>query len=379
MEKRDYIAFILENISIYGLNDIPEFHEDKIRPLLDALEESTLKIAAGFNKEILKHFLKKVSEGGAESLKSIIPKLEKLSQLTGPTGTLSYFTENQTRYVLSKLEQLSEEELTENKISLLGDEQLQKEFGGQTYSSYEALENQLASAEFYLKEMGYSEEEIKNKIDDIKKNPEKIDSIFCLPPKEIISLPPELQQREGGAEEKEMIDEKKKNEIISHHVESIQQEIGEQRRKQVEEILEKIKRIVKDRMSENQEKVFQQMHPDRLNRALKMLGDNKRNSRRLTLLLDWFTNSFLLSKIELKVEHWQVSSSARPGSTGVYTAGIEFSRYDNIIKDFSDSKLEKVVNISNKILLNPSKKALQKLGQDLIRATGFDEHLYFTD
>ncbi|MHA1689305.1 MAG: hypothetical protein ACTSUN_08220, partial [Promethearchaeota archaeon] len=219
---------------------------------------------------------------------------------------------------------------------------------------------------------------IKNKIDEIKKNPEKIDSIFSLPPKEIISLPPELQQGEGQAGEKEIIDEKKKNEIISHHIESIQQEIGEQRLKQVEESLEKIKRIVKDLMNENQIKVFRQMHPDRLNRAFKMFSENKRKKRRLTLLLDWFTNSFLLSKIELKVEHWQVSSSARYGSTGVYTAGIDFSRYDNIIKDFSDSKLEKVVNISNKILLNPSKKAIQKLGQDLIRATGFDEHLYFT-
>ncbi|MHA1689352.1 MAG: hypothetical protein ACTSUN_08460, partial [Promethearchaeota archaeon] len=166
MEKGDYIGFILENISIYGLNNIPEFHKDKIRPLLDDLKDTILKIAAGFNKEILKYFLKKLSEVGAESLKSKIPKLEKLSQLTGPTGTLSYFTANQIEYILSKLEQLSEEELTENKISLLGDEQLQKEFGGQVYSSREALENQLASAKFYLKEMGYSDEEIKNKIDE---------------------------------------------------------------------------------------------------------------------------------------------------------------------------------------------------------------------
>ena len=87
----------------------------------------------------------------------------------------------------------------------------------------------------------------------------------------------------------------------------------------------------------------------------------------------------MLSKIELKVEHWQVSSSAGHGDAGVFTAGIDFSRYDNVIKDFSDDKLTKIINIARKILQHPTKKAIQKLGQDLIAETGFDEHLYFTD
>ena len=95
--------------------------------------------------------------------------------------------------------------------------------------------------------------------------------------------------------------------------------------------------------------------------------------------LEWFFCSTLLSKIELKVEHWQVSSQAGHGTTGVYTAGIDFSRYDNIVRDFPDSKLTKVINVSRRILQNPTKNALQKLGQDLIAETGFDEHLYFTD
>ncbi len=72
-------------------------------------------------------------------------------------------------------------------------------------------------------------------------------------------------------------------------------------------------------------------------------------------------------------------SSADHSSAGVYTAGIDFSRYDNIIRDFNDAKLTKVVNICRRILQKPSKKAIQKLGQDLISETGFDEHLYFTD
>jgi hypothetical protein len=145
------------------------------------------------------------------------------------------------------------------------------------------------------------------------------------------------------------------------------------------EILEEIKSYAKDKLKKNHENAFKQMHPDRLKRAYKMLKDTKRRSDRFNLLLDWFMASLLLSKIELKVEHWQVSSSSTHGNTGVYTAGIDFSRYDNIIRDFSDSKLSKVVNITLRILKNPTKKKIQKLGQDLIAETGFDEHLYFTD
>jgi len=99
----------------------------------------------------------------------------------------------------------------------------------------------------------------------------------------------------------------------------------------------------------------------------------------MNLYLEWFFCSHLLSNIEVKVEHWQTSSAAGHGTTGVYTAGLDFSRYDNIIREFPDSKLTKVVNISRGILRNPTKKAIQKLGQDLLVTTGHDEHLYFTD
>ncbi|MFX1503679.1 MAG: hypothetical protein ACFFDH_22150, partial [Promethearchaeota archaeon] len=105
----------------------------------------------------------------------------------------------------------------------------------------------------------------------------------------------------------------------------------------------------------------------------------KRKSKRMNLYLEWFFCSHLLANIEVKVEHWQTSSAAGHGQTGVYTAGISFSRYDNIIKDFPDAKLTKVINIARKILQNPTKKAIQKLATDLVAETGFDEHLYFTD
>ena len=130
-------------------------------------------------------------------------------------------------------------------------------------------------------------------------------------------------------------------------------------------------------MTPNYERVYKQLHPDRLQRALKFLKETKRKDNRMDSYLEWFFCSYLLENIELKVEHWQVSSQASHGHAGVYTAGVSFSRY-NIIKGFSDSKLGKVVKIARRILQNPSKKKIQKLGQDLIAETGFDEHLYFT-
>ncbi len=110
-----------------------------------------------------------------------------------------------------------------------------------------------------------------------------------------------------------------------------------------------------------------------------MLKTTKKKSKRMDYYLEWFFSSTLLSKIELKVEHWQVSSQANQGITGVYTAGIDFSRYDQIIRDFPDAKLGKVVTVARRILQTPTKDTIQKLGQSLISETGFDEHLYFTD
>ena len=140
-----------------------------------------------------------------------------------------------------------------------------------------------------------------------------------------------------------------------------------------------IKDHVRENMNNSYERVYQQIHPDRLNRAFKMLKDTKRKSKRMHLYLEWFFCSHLMSNIEVKVEHWQTSSAAGHGSTGVYTAGINFDRYDQIIREFPDNKLTKVINIARRILQNPTKKAMQKLATDLIAETGFDEHLYFTD
>jgi hypothetical protein len=132
-------------------------------------------------------------------------------------------------------------------------------------------------------------------------------------------------------------------------------------------------------MNDNYEKVFKLIHPDRLSRMSKMLKSSKKKSKRVKLYLEWFFCTHLISSVEFKVEHWQVSSHAGHGQAGVYSAGIDFSRYDVIVRDFNDGKLTKVINITRRILQTPSKKAVQKLAQDLVAETGFDEHLYFTD
>ncbi|MFX1435102.1 MAG: hypothetical protein ACFFBT_04715 [Promethearchaeota archaeon] len=384
MNKTDYLYMILDNILVFSINLPPEFQGNGLNDHLSKFDEYGLKVIAGFNKNFLEHFLK-ISRGKTQNdIKDILKKMEKISIMVGPIGNLNYLTPEQVNFILTKIKTLKLEEINEEKISLMADDLLREQFGAPgNYSAADALENQLSSAAFYLINMGYSEKEIQEKFNEVRQHPSKLGELFTLPQKEIYSIPTEIEQSSTASppstSESDVDNNQSFNDVIARHVQSIHQDITEERAQKVDEILQEIKAHVKDNMSELQEKVFRQMHPDRLNRALKMLRTTKRKSKRMQLYLEWFSESFLLSKIELKVEHWQVSSSAGHGSAGVYTAGIDFSRYDNIIREFPDNKLTKVVNITRKILQNPSKKAIQKLGQDLIAETGFDEHLYFTD
>ena len=182
--------------------------------------------------------------------------------------------------------------------------------------------------------------------------------------------------REGRVELEQSVDSEK---AIEGYIESIKQDISKDRADKVALIIDEIKDNVKDLMIGNYEKVFVLIHPDRLKRAARMLKETKRKSKRTKLILEWFFCSHLIENIEFKVEHWQVSAHSGHGQAGVYSAGISFSRYDPIVKEFNDNKLTKVVNIMRRILQTPSKRAIQKLGQDLVAETGFDEHLYFTD
>ena len=389
MQKSDYIYMISDNIMVYQITLPADLQENGLRMHLNKFDENFLKIIAGFDKNFLEHFLI-ISKGNNQGeLAGTLKKMEKISYMIGPTGNLNYLASNQIQYILTKLGSLKLNEIKEGKISKIADEQLEKEFGS-SYSTSSALENQLASAAFYLQQIGYSRQEIQDKFNEVRQDPSKVDTLFTLPPKEIISMPAEIQQRstppsrsqpnQSSSQQPQRVETSQATEnAIDHHIQEIQHEVTGERAKKVEEIIRLIKEHARENMNERYERVFRQIHPDRLNKALKMFQSTKRKSKRMNLYLEWFFCSHLLSNIEVKVEHWQTSSAAGHGTTGVYTAGLDFSRYDNIIREFPDSKLTKVVNMSRGILRSPTKKAIQKLGQDLIATTGFDEHLYFTD
>ncbi len=387
MQKSDYIYMITDNIMVYQINLPTDFRGNKLHEHLNSYDEKYLSIIAGFDKNFLEHFLI-ISKGRTqEDIAEILRKMEKISHMIGPTGNLNYLTPNQIQYILTKLGSLNVNEIKEENISQIADEQIEKEFGT-TYGASSALEQQLASAAFYLQSIGYNIQEIQEKFNEVRQDPSKLDNLFTLPPKEIISVPIEIQTRDTppsriqqpSTTQSTSIDRNQQTQnAIEQHVRSIEHEITGERAKKVEEIMELIKTHVKENMNESYERVFRQMHPDRLNKAYKMLKDTKRKSKRMDLYLEWFFCSTLLSKIELKVEHWQVSSQAGHGQAGVYTAGINFSRYDNIVREFPDTKLTKVINICRRLLQNPTKNAIQKLATDLVAETGFDEHLYFTD
>ena len=384
MNKSDYIYMILDNVLVYHINLPPEYQGDGLDSHLNKFDENNIKIVAGFNKNFLEHFLTVTKGKAQQEVAELLKKMEKISYMVGPIGNLSYLGSDQVEYILTKINSFKIDEINEEKISVAADDQLREQFGGAGgYNTSEALENQLASAAFYLMNMGYSREAIQEKFNEVRQDPTKLEALFNLQQREIYNLPSEIQRfppSSPPSHQETSIDQSQDlNESIAQHIKVIHHDITEERAQKVKVILEEIKAHVKESLSELQEKVFRQMHPDRLSKSLKMLKTTKRKSKRMNLYIEWFTDSLLLSKIELKVEHWQVSSSADHSSAGVYTAGIDFSRYDNIIRDFSDSKLTKVVNICRRILQTPTKKAIQKLGQDLISETGFDEHLYFTD
>ena len=381
MQKFDYIYMIIDNVTIFNIQLPSALEGGKLNDHLNTYDENILKMVAGFSQVFLEHFII-VSKGQSQKeLEEDLKKMDLISQMIGPTGNLNYLGKKQIEYILTKISSLNYKDINEHEISVIADEQLEKEYGSQ-YNSNQGLENQMASAAFFLISQGYSKKEIEEIFVQVRQDPSKLDALFNLPQKEIYSVPSELQQNtfaEPGSQPTHLELSQETQEAIDHHIDTTQHEISGERAQKVDEIMGEILDHVKDNMTDQYEKVFRQIHPDRLNRALKMLKQTKRKSKRLILILEWFFCSHLLSGIELKVEHWQVSSQANQGQQGVYTAGIDFSRYDPIVRDFSDSNLAKVINIARRILRTPTKKAIQKLGQDLTATTGFDEHLYFTD
>ena len=382
MEKSDLIYMIVDNVLVYGIS-LPE--DFNLSEHLEQFNDDIIKMVAGFNQKFLEHFLI-ISKGkDQKELDAPLKKMEKISYMIGPLGNLNYLRDEQFEHILTKMGPLKLEDITEQNVMKIADEHLEAQFGGGGYSQGAALEGQLASASFYLQGLGYANVEIEAKLDEVRKNPSQLDALFNLPEKEIMSISMDLQpgnasgpraRREGPVELEQSVDSEK---AIEGYIDSIKQDISKERADKIAVIMAEIKEYVKDLMTESYEKVFALIHPDRLKRAARILKDSKRKSKRPKLVMEWFFCSHLIENIEVKTEHWQVSAQSGHGQAGVYTAGISFSRYDPIVKDFNDNKLTKVVNIMRRILQTPSKKAIQKLAQDLVAETGFDEHLYFTD
>jgi uncharacterized protein YihD (DUF1040 family) len=384
MEKSDYIYMIKDNTLVLGVQLPTHLQGDALDKYLISLPAEVLEHIAGFDKKFLEFFFNKSQGKSGQELTSFLDKLTKISYFVGPVGELAYLTEDQVKYILSKIDDIKQDDITPHKINVIADELLIEQFGSALDQQQVSFENQLQNIRFYMKQMGYSAEEIEQKIKEAGTDQQKLDALFSLSEKTIVSRPqmPVPGSRPQGETIGQGMSENIGEAPAEFSLDSLRRqvpEITEERARKVEEIMVKIKDKAKESLTEDHEAIFVEIHPDRLNRMLNILKKGNRKSKKFQLLLDWFMFSLYIDNIEVKVEHWQVSSHASSAATGVYTAGIPFGRYDKIVEDFPEKKLEKVINIIRRILANPTKDRIQKLGQDLTAETGFDEHLYFTD
>ncbi|MFX1590640.1 MAG: hypothetical protein ACFFC1_21110, partial [Promethearchaeota archaeon] len=251
MDKLDYIYMIVDNVLVFNINLPSEFQESKLSEYLESYDDRGLEIIAGFNKNLLQHFLK-ISKGrNRKDISELLKKMEKISYMVGPIGNLNYLASEQIDHILTKLDNIKLEEINEEKISLIADDQLREQFGTVgNYSAEEALENQLSSAAFYLMNMGYSRHEIQEKFNDVRQNPQKLAELFTLQQKEIYNTPTEIQEineslgsNQSNSEGQEISSEQDNDfdATIAQHVQAIHQEITEERAQKVNEIIEQIK------------------------------------------------------------------------------------------------------------------------------------------
>ncbi len=374
---------IKDNILALGTQLPEHLLGENLDKYLITLSVEALVHIASFDRKFLEFFFQKVKNIPEQDFLNFLNKLSRISYLVGPLGELAYLTEDQVKSVLEKNEKIKLEDIIPEKITLIADELLQQEFGVSLNQQQISFNNLLQDVRFYLREMGYPHEEIEQRIKDEGDDPKKIDALFSLPEKTIYTPPPQTQepsQRETiGQGLSEQVGIGAPSEFTPQDLRRQVPEISEERARKIEEMMALIQEKAKDSLTEEQEAIFHEIHPDRLKRIYNILKNLNRKSKKFTLLLEWFRLSHYLENIDVKVEHWQVSSHATRSQVGIYTAGIPFGRYDRVVEEFSERKLEKVIKISQRILANPTKERIQKLGQDLTAETGFDEHLYFTD
>ena len=194
MNKSDYLSMILDNVLVYNINLPPEYQGDGLNSHLNKFDENNIKIVAGFNKNFLEHFLTVTKGKSQQDVAELLKKMEKISYMVGPIGKLSYLGSDQVDYILTKMDTFKLNEINEERISHMADDQLREQFGGAGgYSTSDALENQLASAAFYLMNMGYSREEIQEKFNEVREDPTKLEALFNIQQREIYNMPSEIR------------------------------------------------------------------------------------------------------------------------------------------------------------------------------------------
>ncbi len=355
----DKIAKIADIAIIFGINLPNELHGTKSNNY--KFDDKILSRIAGFNNIFLEYFII-ISKGkDKKDLELILKKLEKIAYFINPTGILHYLNDNQVELILTKLNSLSLDEITQERIAIIAVEQLLQQLSGSQHDQNHILENRLSTAAFYLIEMGYPQHEIQDIINNARKDLSKIDSIFNLSRREETPLSPTPNSSQGRppigdpqrqSREAVLIENTPEMEqVIRRYVQQVQHKQNPQRAQKAATIIGKIKNLVGDLMTDYYEQVFQQVHPDRLNRAFEMMKESKRKSKRVSLLLEWVFFSHLIENIEIKVKHWQVSSDTKQGRAGGYFSRISFSRYDHIIKNFADRKLSRTINILRRFIV----------------------------
>ncbi|NVM01335.1 MAG: hypothetical protein HWN67_03305 [Candidatus Helarchaeota archaeon] len=118
-----------------------------------------------------------------------------------------------------------------------------------------------------------------------------------------------------------------------------------------EEVLEKItviEKIIKHAKvhPETQirgKEVMKRIHPDRLDRIIRIFKDAKKKER-IRTLFDWFVISQIIEEIDVLVTHWQ---GIQQGA-GAYQAAIGMARFDNILDDMSNRDLENFIKRARK-------------------------------
>ena len=248
MNKEDYIYMIIDNVLVFGINT--DLQGDTLRAHLEKYDDDVIKAVAGFNQKFLEHFLI-ISKGKEQKdILEEIKKMEKISIMISPVGNLHYLRDENLEFILTKLGALKLDEITEAQVIKIVDEQLEKQFGGVgNYTEAAALEGQLQSAAFYLSGLGYPRTVIEQRLEEVRKDPSKLDALFNVPEMGAFDQPPEF----GGTSSQRIEQSQDVDHAIEGYIASLKSDMSEERAKKAEEILVEIRELGKEYMNDNYE------------------------------------------------------------------------------------------------------------------------------